>query len=367
VIPGQGLWSGGSGTANRATKEPVTGRTPFPIASITKTFIAALAIKLADQHLLRLDDPLGRWLPNWPNADKISLRQLLNHTSGVANFEQRITAPYQRAIDAHPAKLWSPQRTLSYAGKPEFAPGTRWEYNNANYILAGLAIERATRSTVARQLHRELLDPLKLDDIVLQPQERPRGTPPHGYGSFTSDERRALRAGGPRFTPYDSAASSAWTGGDRCRRRIHRTLGRRPPARPRPQRQRPQAAADLRPGRSRQAGLRPRHHAHALTGARNRGLGPRRSGPGLRKQPLAPTRQGHHRGSHGKRERLLACHPQDRGDPHQDRDRARVPSTMTPGPTHSKRTAEQCKAVQRHVALGRASSDFAPTITGRMA
>ena len=213
MIPGQGLWSGGSGVADRATKSPVTGRTPFPIASITKTFIAALAIKLAEEGRLRLDDPLARWLPDWPNADRISLRQLLNHTSGVANFEQRIDGPYQRAIDAHPAKLWSPQRTLSYARRPEFAPGSRWEYNNANYILAGLAIERATGSSVAHVLRHELLDPLKLDDVVLQPQERIPGTAARGYGAFTADERKALRAGGPRFTPYDSIASSAWTGG----------------------------------------------------------------------------------------------------------------------------------------------------------
>ena len=58
--------------------------------------------------------------------------------------------------------------------RPEFAPGSRWEYNNANYILAGLAIEHATGSSVARQLRRELLDPLELDDVVLQPQERTR-------------------------------------------------------------------------------------------------------------------------------------------------------------------------------------------------
>jgi D-alanyl-D-alanine carboxypeptidase len=213
VIPGQGVWSGGSGVANRATKAPVTGRTPFPIASITKTFIAALAIKLADERRLQLDDPLSRWLPDWPNADRLTLRQLLNHTSGVANFEQRINGPYQRAIDAHPAESWSPQRTLSYAGSPEFAPGSRWEYNNANYILAGLAIERATGSSVAHLLRRELLDPLKLDNVVLQPQERIRGSAARGYGAFTADERQALRAGGPRFTPYDSVASSAWTGG----------------------------------------------------------------------------------------------------------------------------------------------------------
>ena len=213
VIRGRGLWSGGSGVANRATKAPVTGRTPFPIASITKTFVAALAIKLADEGRLRLDDPLARWLPDWPNANRISLRRLLNHTSGVANFEQRITDPYQRAIDAQPARLWSPQRTLSYAGRPEFAPGSRWQYNNANYILAGLAIEHATGSSVARVLRRELLDPLRLDDVVLQPQERVRGTPAHGYGAFTAGERRALRAGDAGLIPYDSIASSAWTGG----------------------------------------------------------------------------------------------------------------------------------------------------------
>src|SRR5215210_4814190 len=208
VIPGQGLWSGGSGVANRATNAPVTGRMPFPIASITKTFVAALTVKLAEQGRLRLDDPLARWLPDWPNADKISLRQLLNHTSGVDNFELRLDDPYQRAIDAEPTRLWSPQRTLSYAHGPEFAPGSRWEYNNANYILAGLVIERATGSSVARELHHELLDPLGLDDVVLQPQERA-----HGYGAPMAAERRALRAGGPRFVPYDSIASSAWAGG----------------------------------------------------------------------------------------------------------------------------------------------------------
>jgi D-alanyl-D-alanine carboxypeptidase len=199
--------------ANRATKVRVTGDTPFPVASVTKTFVAALAIRLADEGRLQLDAPLARWLPDWPEADKILVRQLLNHTSGVANFEERIDGPYQRAVDDHPRRLWSPRQTLSYAREPEFAPGSRWEYNNANYILAGLVIERATGSTVARLLRRELLDPLALDDIVLQPQERIRGAPAQGYGAFTAVERRDLRVGGTRFVPYDSLASSAWTGG----------------------------------------------------------------------------------------------------------------------------------------------------------
>jgi D-alanyl-D-alanine carboxypeptidase len=212
-IPGEGLWSGGSGVADRATGARVTGHTPFPIGSVTKTFVAALAVKLATQRRLRLDDALARWLPGWPNAGRISVRQLLGHRSGIDNFEARITDPYQRAIDAHPSRTWSPRRTLSYARRPEFAPGARFDYNNANYILAGLVIERATGSSVARELRRQLLDPLKLDDVVLQPQERVRGTPAHGYGAYTRDERRALRAKRTRFLPYDSIASSAWTGG----------------------------------------------------------------------------------------------------------------------------------------------------------
>lgn len=61
------------GRRESGDKAPVTGRTPFPIGSVTKTFVAALAPKLADEGRLRLDDKLDRWLPDWPNADKISL------------------------------------------------------------------------------------------------------------------------------------------------------------------------------------------------------------------------------------------------------------------------------------------------------
>lgn len=213
VIPGQGVWSGGSGVADRKTGTPVTGHTPFAIASLTKPFIAALTIKLSERGRLRLDDHLSAFVPRWPNANRITLRQLLNHTSGVSSFDTKLSDPINRAIDAKPRRFWSPRRTLSYAGKPSFEPGARWQYNNANYLLAGLAIERATKTTVADALRHEILDPLKLDDVVLQPQERVRAPTAHGYGKIGRDRRKRDLSDGSGFVPYRSVASSAWTAG----------------------------------------------------------------------------------------------------------------------------------------------------------
>jgi D-alanyl-D-alanine carboxypeptidase len=208
VMRGRPFWSGGSGLANRETKAPVTADTPFPIFSITKMFVGALAVKLAEQGRLKLDDPLSRALPDWPNADHITLRMLLNQTSGIGNNQRRL----ERDSETRPRKIWTPQETLSYARrKPPAAPGEKWEYNNANYVLAGLVIEHATGRPVAEALRELILDPLKLHDAVLQPQERPPRKTAHGHGG-PPRIARALRIGG-RYAPYPSEASAFWTGG----------------------------------------------------------------------------------------------------------------------------------------------------------
>ena len=210
VLRGKPYWSGGSGLANRETKAPVAADTPFPIFSITKMFVGALAVRLAEEGRLQLDDPLSGALPDWPNADRITLRTLLNQTSGVGG-ELRPGNRLERAIDARPRAVWTPRETLAYARRPHAAPGAEWEYNNANYLLAGLVMEHATDRTVAASLRELILDPLKLGDAVLQPQERPRGEPAHGYGG-PARVARALRIGGG-YAPYPSEASAAWTAG----------------------------------------------------------------------------------------------------------------------------------------------------------
>jgi D-alanyl-D-alanine carboxypeptidase len=209
VIRGQLFWSGGSGLANRETKAPVVANTPFPIFSITKMFVGALAVKLAQERRLKLDDALSGALPEWANADRITLRMLLNQTSGVGNDQRRL----ELETEARPRTVWDPQKTLSYYArrKPHATPGEQWEYNNANYILAGLVIEHATGGTVAESLRELILDPFKLHDAVLQPQERPRTEPAHAYGG-PPRIARALRTGGP-YAPYPSEASWLWTAG----------------------------------------------------------------------------------------------------------------------------------------------------------
>ena len=205
VIGGQHFWSGGSGLANRETEAPITAGTPFPIFSITKMFIAALAVKLAEDGRLKLDDPLSRALPDWPNADHITLRMLLNQTSGVGNDQRRL----ERDSEARPRKMWTPEESLSYAQRePHAAAGEGWEYNNANYVLAGLVIEHATRRPVADTLHELILDPLKLHDALLQPQERP----PQQYGARlrrpAADRARVAGGGSLRAVPVGSLVPS---------------------------------------------------------------------------------------------------------------------------------------------------------------
>jgi CubicO group peptidase (beta-lactamase class C family) len=82
VMIGDCLWVGASGFADLRTREPVRADTPFEVGSITKTFVAALVLKLAEDGMLALDDRLSRWVPELPGSRRITLRQLLNHTAG---------------------------------------------------------------------------------------------------------------------------------------------------------------------------------------------------------------------------------------------------------------------------------------------
>ena len=89
VIPGRGVRTGTSGEADTRTHRPVTDRTLFAAGSVTKPFIAALMLTLAERDVLELDDHLSRWVPGFPDSRLITLRQLLGHRSGTANFTDR--------------------------------------------------------------------------------------------------------------------------------------------------------------------------------------------------------------------------------------------------------------------------------------
>jgi D-alanyl-D-alanine carboxypeptidase len=210
VIPGAGVWTGGVGEADTGSDRPVTARTLFALGSITKTFVAALMLKLAEDGVLDLDDRLNRWVPEFPGSRGMRLRQLLNHTSGTRDFvDQRAFWRAQlRADDV----VWSPQRTLSYAPPNASKPGQDWSYSSTNYILAGLVIERATHSTVARQLHRRLLERGRFPRVVLQGDERPRGPVAVGYQDVRGDAGLEPTPNNG-YVPSTTEATTAWTAG----------------------------------------------------------------------------------------------------------------------------------------------------------
>ena len=152
------------------------------VGSITKTVIAVIALQLAREGKLDLDDTVERWLPGLvPGGSAISLRMLLNHTSGIFNytddpdfFAQAFADPYRR---------WSPRELidLALANPPLFPPGTSWSYSNTGYILLGLAIQKASGQSVADLVQRRVTRPLHLGSTYFANSPRFRGSYAHGY------------------------------------------------------------------------------------------------------------------------------------------------------------------------------------------
>ena len=152
------------------TKAALTTSDSFRIASVTKTFVGALALRLVQQGKLSLDDPVSTYDPSWPRGDEITIRMLLSHTSGLAPWggDRGSQGPYSDAADsfelAHYGKQVPPEEVLAVAsGRPLlFEPGSATSYSNINTILLGHIISTITGRTLGTELHRELLDPLKL-------------------------------------------------------------------------------------------------------------------------------------------------------------------------------------------------------------
>jgi D-alanyl-D-alanine carboxypeptidase len=158
-----GTRAGVAGFANLRTRERLRADHAFRVGSVTKTFVAAVVLQLAAEGVLRLDDSVERWLPGVvPNGGAITLRQLLNHTSGIYDYTNDFEL--LRTFVSNRLKVWAPSELVAMATRhqPLFAPGTSWAYSNTGYILLGLVVEHATGTTLAEQLRRRIFEPLAL-------------------------------------------------------------------------------------------------------------------------------------------------------------------------------------------------------------
>lgn len=167
----QVLVNKGYGPSDFTTGKPTQVDSMYPIASLSKTFTAAVIIKLAVDGRLSFTDTLDRHLPDFPNAAAITLDQLLRHTSGVGVVEDRDVFLRMMTLDELVVRVAT--------APPMFAPGSASEYSNEGYILLAKVVERATGQSFEACLEQAFLMPLAMDDTGVDrrpwPQRRATG------------------------------------------------------------------------------------------------------------------------------------------------------------------------------------------------
>jgi D-alanyl-D-alanine carboxypeptidase len=198
--PGMGTWKGVSGISHPGT--PIRSDMVFGIASNTKLFTAVLMLKLAEKNIIRLSDSLHRFLPPFNNINPdITIRQLLNHTTGLADVTS--VPGYPDSILTNPNRIFTPAELMTWAGPPLFAPGTGWNYCNTNYLLAGMIAEAATGKPYGELLRDSILTPLNMDSTFLDV-----------YDSILFPVAQPWQAGVNNHSiPRKSLNSAAWAAG----------------------------------------------------------------------------------------------------------------------------------------------------------
>ena len=164
IYPGVGTWKGVTGISH--TGFPITSDMEFGIGSNTKLFTGVLLLKLAENNIINLDDSIYQYVPNFNNVNpNITIRQLLNHTSGLADVNNVIG--YPDSILTNPNRIFTPTEVMTWVGPPLFPAGSSWNYCNTNYILAGMVAESATGQSFGQLLRDSILSPLQLDSTFL--------------------------------------------------------------------------------------------------------------------------------------------------------------------------------------------------------
>ncbi|MFD4908231.1 serine hydrolase domain-containing protein [Kitasatospora purpeofusca] len=169
---GRDSWTTAIGTADTTTGQPRSARERFRIGSVTKMFVATVLLQLQAEGRLDLDDTVDRWLPgvvsgNGNDGSAITVRQLLNHTSGLFAYDDD---PGMAAVLFTPQFLsrrydtWTPEQLVRIAVShpPVFAPGAKREYSNTNYILAGMIVAEVTGHPYGAEIERRIVRPLGL-------------------------------------------------------------------------------------------------------------------------------------------------------------------------------------------------------------
>jgi D-alanyl-D-alanine carboxypeptidase len=160
------------GVSDRTTGTPMTPSDRLLLGSVGKTYVSAVALQMIHEKKFSLDDTLNTffgkepWFDRIANASQITVRHLMNHTSGLVRYE--FNPKFTADLSANPDKVWSGLDRLAYLfdAKPPFAPGAGWEYSDTNYIVLGMIIEKIAKNDYYAELRKRILVPFALKDTV---------------------------------------------------------------------------------------------------------------------------------------------------------------------------------------------------------
>lgn len=187
---GEVVFARGYGYADQAFQQENTLETKFYIGSITKQFTAAAILKLVEQGKVSLDEPITKYLPDYPSepGDRITIHHLLTHTSGVPNYTESPELLVRRTSRISPTDLLK-----FFENEPlDFEPGTGFHYSNSGYIILGAIIERIAGQSYEAFLHKQFLKPLGMLNSGYARREA--GLPNRAVGYTLDMDRRIINA-----------------------------------------------------------------------------------------------------------------------------------------------------------------------------
>ncbi|MFI0424489.1 serine hydrolase domain-containing protein [Spongiactinospora sp. 9N601] len=216
----RGRWFGSAGVADTRTGRKRVPHERFRIGSAAKAFTATVVLQLEAEGKLSLDDTVNKWLPglvkgNGNDGDKITIRHLLNHTSGIFNYgndKEEFAKFSGPAWLEHRYDTYTPEQLVKIGLRNPRSfetPGDGFVYSNTGYILAGMIIEKVTGNTLAREISRRIVRPLRLTGTYLPGKgTKIRGPHPRHYSTLFAAEADAKV-----YDVTDQSATTAWAAG----------------------------------------------------------------------------------------------------------------------------------------------------------
>lgn len=175
-----------SGTKDLQGQQAITPDTLFQMGGNTQSYLAALTLQFIAAKQLSLDDHISKYLSNYPLWQNVTIKQLLNHTSGIPDYQDN--ADFQKNLTQYPEKSWSPAELLTYAQQQlmYFLPGQGWHYSHSNPVILGLLLEKISGQSLTQLIQNNLLNKpeLKLKQTFYLPKIYPTNiysNMAHGY------------------------------------------------------------------------------------------------------------------------------------------------------------------------------------------